>query len=601
MTPRSRFASLVLLLASIVASIARGQESARQESRAAKQLADSIPAPIDPPVFARRVLATTDLVLKRHVDPPTRQAMIAAAVKSLFAKVEHPAPIGLGRRVSLAKSDDELQQLLEQAWASARTSSRGPDAALQTAALAGIFSQVAEKPQIIPSGEFKVQQQIRGNRYVGIGIQLGMESDADGPWPVIQNPFPRGPARLSGAKPGDRILEVNGASMKAKNLEQVVNVVRGDEGSPVTLVVRAADGGERRTLNITRGVIPFQSFAGYRRVSENEWEYRPNESEAIGYLQLTAIRASTLSELRRLATVLDAQGIHALVLDLRFTGADADLQHAVLVADELLEEGPIGRVIDYNGTQKEFRSGPDCQFRRWPIVVLVNQYTRGEAEFLAAALQDNHRAVIVGEHTPGLAFVHSPVELPDGIGGVVLRTGLLFRGDGRPLQSESNPDAAHDLQTVRTVPPAPPVNATTANPQEVQELLEAAARKSANPEELRKLLDAYEQFVAAATPRANSSNPPRHVEIPVGDKKLRLLVSGDVADRFEQSKSHVGGVSPDHTVAMPNDQLAAWYGWRREQDLPEPPAAGRTPPPADPQLKKAIEILRAALKDPAPQ
>ncbi len=565
-----------------------------QEPNAVVSAADTNSAPIDPPVFARRVLATSDLVLKRHMDPPTRQAMIAAAVKSLYAKAEQPAPIGIGRRVSLAKSDDELLQLLERAWSDAHWSSQASDAERQAAALAGLLSQVAEKPHIMPPGEFKVQEQIRGNRYVGIGIQLGIAPDGDGAWPMIINPFPRGPARRAGAKPGDRILEVNGASTKGKNLEQVVNMIRGDEGSPVALVVRAADGGERRTLNMTRGVIPFQSFAGFCRVSEDEWRYRPNESEPIGYLQLTAIRASTLNELRRLAPVLESQGIRALVLDLRNIGAGggADLQHAVLVADELLEEGPIGRMIDYNGAERQFQSGPDCQFRRWPIVVLVNQYTFGEPEFLAAALQDSHRAVLVGERTPGHAFVHSPVELPDGIGAVVLRSGVLLRGDGRALLSEASKNATESSLST------PPAQVPVTSPEQLQKLRDDFAnQKAASAKDTQRLLEAAKQYVEAASPRPTTARPPRQVEIPVGDRSLRLLVSAEVADRVEQRKgTNDGGVSPNHVVPLTPAQVASLLHWRQQQELPEAPARGTLSAPADPQLAKALEILRAAIE-----
>src|SRR5262249_26690215 len=146
--------------------------------------------------------------------------------------------------------------------------------------------------------------------------------------PVIINPFPRGPARLAGARPGDTIVEINGASTKGLSLEAVVNRLRGDEGSPVTITVQADRDSRQRTLQMTRGVIPFRSLSGYRRIAEEDWDYRPIPSEPIAYLQVTGILASSLSELRHVAPTLESQGINALVLDLRNTApaAGANIQ-----------------------------------------------------------------------------------------------------------------------------------------------------------------------------------------------------------------------------------------------------------------------------------
>jgi len=580
-----QLASLVLIFSAVAVPAIQQNQSGTPKSPPAPTAAVTRPPAIEPAVFARRVLATADLVLSRHIDPPTRQAMLVESVKAMSKKAGRPVPNGLARRVSELIDRDNQQQFLVQAWNEARKSADVSDEELQLAAIEGILSATSDKPHLMPLKEAKVQEQIRGNRYVGIGIQLGIDQTSEQRCPVILNPFPRGPARLAGAKPGDRILDVNGVSTKDKALEQVVDMIRGEEGSPVTLLVLSEKSTEPRTLRMQRGVIPFQSFVGFRRVSEEEWDYRPDASAPIAYLHFTAIRASTLSELRQLAPVLEAQGFQALVLDLRNAGptGPTDVQHAVLLADELLDEGPIGQVEDYNGT-KQFRSGPDCLFRRWPIVVLVNQYTRGDAEFLAAALQDNKRATIVGDQTFGAAAVQSAVEMPDGLGVVVLRTGLMKRADGRSLQREHAPADAEPVFAAHAVPPVTvrPENATKPEPIPTRP--------------------------ATTEPRPpKSSVPTRIVEIPVGDQKLRLRVSEQAAAKLASPQTVAkpvssetaadGGVRPDHVVAMPLDQLRNWITWRREQDLPEPPTTGRSPQPSDPQLAKALEILQSTLKE----
>jgi len=125
----------------------------------------------------------------------------------------------------------------------------------------------------------------------------------------------------------------------------------------------------------------------------------------------------------------------------------------VLLADSLLEGGTIGRVRTAHG-EKRFEADSDALFRGWPIAVLVDSNTRGTAEWLAAALQDNHRAVIIGTHTSSYhtavgfggtrgtpAFPdtveRSTIAIGDGSWSIELLTGRLERGDGRPLSGDT--------------------------------------------------------------------------------------------------------------------------------------------------------------------
>jgi carboxyl-terminal processing protease len=142
-----------------------------------------------------------------------------------------------------------------------------------------------------------------------------------------------------------------------------------------------------------------------------------------------------------------------LVLDLRgFTRANS-VHPAVLLADCLLDCGPIGRIRTAQG-ETTYKAAPDALFPGWPIAVLVDQSTSGTAEWLAAALQDNHRAIIVGLPTAGAYFgredvgVHSTIPVGDGAWWLTLTTGRFERGDGRPLSRPSGAPAERSLETV---------------------------------------------------------------------------------------------------------------------------------------------------------
>src|SRR5262245_48891766 len=165
---------------------------------------------IEPRAFADRVLVTTDLVLDRHLDPPTRQSMILAVVKALANRVNQPIPAGLSRRISELAKPDEFTTLLQDVWAQANSSGKATSDQLQTAAFDGLRSVVPGNPRIIPMKELKVEERLAANRYVGIGIQLSLDEQTN--LPVITVPFARGPAHLAGVKPDDRILQIDGAS-----------------------------------------------------------------------------------------------------------------------------------------------------------------------------------------------------------------------------------------------------------------------------------------------------------------------------------------------------------------------------------------------------
>src|SRR5262249_13842514 len=161
-----------------------------------------------------------------------------------------------------------------------------------------------------------VVQQISGNRYIGTGVQLRFDDKRKLVKIVV--PFRRGPARKAGARPGDLIIKVNDVATKGMSLEKVVTLLRGDEGTKVTVEVRQPGAKQTRTLQMTRSVVPFDSVYGYRRASEEDWKFRPDATAPIAYLWVKAINSSTLHDLRKLERRLKAEGARALVLDLRF-------------------------------------------------------------------------------------------------------------------------------------------------------------------------------------------------------------------------------------------------------------------------------------------
>lgn len=465
--------------------------------------ADESPSATDTVAIAKRVWAITEVVLAQHVEPPSRQEMLLAGMRGLDkAGRASPTP-DLSRRVSEVVTEEQWAKLVRDMWPSADGERKMSVPELQEAVLQGLFQSIPGAARFIPTQDLKVLEQIEGNRYVGTGIQIRKDSKEQAAQIVFA--FPGGPARRAGALTDDLILEVDGKNVQGERaVNRVVELLRGEEGTAVSMVVRRPGATERRTINMIRSIIPFETVVGHRRPAADAWTFQLDPKLPIAYVRITNLRSSTLHELRQIEQQLQADGCRALVLDLRFN-ADGQFRHTVLLADGLLDGGVMWQVRDGRNQVREYRADRECLFRNWPLAVLVNEYTRGEgAELLAAALQDNRRGPLVGEPTRGDGTVRSFVPLPDDLGALIFRTGVV----------------------------------------------ESPARRR-----------------GAARPEAADSTA--------------------AAPRWS--------VVPEHLVTMDPKSRSALGEWFRAQEQFQPLQAGPAEPPEDPQLAKAVELLRSDL------
>jgi C-terminal peptidase prc len=366
--------------------------------------------------FCRLLWAATDVVLDRHVEPPARQQMLLAGVKELLAKGHKPAVPDLGRRVSGVTTVEQFTALVAE-LIPGKIDQQVAAAAVEAAVVTGHGHFFDEQSA-------KAAKTIEANNYVGVGIQIRTSNDKDH-LAEIMMAFAGGPYRRAGGRAGDLIVEVDGAPMTGRSLADVVKALRGEEGTPVTTLVRQP-GAETRLLKMVREVIPFQSVIGFKRVSEESFDFRPDSSQPIAYVRLEMLTSSTYHELRRLERQLKTEGCAALILDLRGT-PPGSIVHAAQVADAFLDGGVMWTVRDARGRTIEYKADRDCLFRDWPMVVLTNELTVDTAAVIAAGLQDRGRATLVGVSSPAPVTVRSLEPLPDDTGGINMPTGTLQR------------------------------------------------------------------------------------------------------------------------------------------------------------------------------
>jgi len=376
--------------------------------------------------------------------------MILGGIKALYTAAGLAVPPGLSRRVSALSTPEQLATFLADTWPKSTAKSVAATKA-EEAFIEGMLAGVPGGAQLVSAKDRKVDEQFKGNRYVGIHIALG--SDDQEKRPKMIEVFEGGPADRAGAKPGDLIEQINGVDTKGMALRDAVDRLRGDEGTDVTIKVRQPKEPKSRTMKITRGQLPHATITGVHKRPSGAWDVRLDASGPIAYLRINEIAASTPHELHKLALQLESQANWGLVLDLRGLGGTS-LHEAVLLADSLLAGGVIGRVQDAR-REVTYQADSDALFRTSPIAVLVDQDTSGTAEWLAAALQDNHRAIIVGTPTFSAinttlagagqrTYLRSMVTIGDGAWSIELTTGRLQRGDGRPISGDAVVSQAGD-------------------------------------------------------------------------------------------------------------------------------------------------------------
>jgi len=434
----------------MMALVCLGSVALADEESAEASNPSSVPA-----ASLKLIQGVADAVLAHHIDPPTRQQMILLGIKRVSAAAGVPVPAHLGRRVSELASPEQFAALIEEAWPrlsempapqpdDKRLRGPGNEPFLRRSAatpaekqerltsefIEGMLQAVTGESLLVPTKEAKVREQIEGNLYVGIHIALAMNSEIERP--EIAKAFPGGPAHRAGVRDHDIIERIDGKETHKQKLTEAVDRLRGEEGTAVEIEVRQPNSKDVRRYKIIRGRLPRATITGIRERDAGGWDVRVEASAPIAYLKVGSIIGSTPHELRQLATQLESEGYRALILDLRGV-SEASLHATVLLADELLDGGSIGRsrMADQVMT---YEAQPDALFRGWPLAVLIDGTTRGPSAWLAAALQDNQRAILVGDRVQWETEVTSLVPVAGTDWSIELVTQTLERADGRPTR-----------------------------------------------------------------------------------------------------------------------------------------------------------------------
>lgn len=296
-------------------------------------------------------------------------------------------------------------------------------------AIKGMLETLDPHSNFLTAEIFKDMKIDTSGKFGGLGIEIGMKDNIL----TVISPIEDTPAWKAGLKPNDRIVKINTESTKGMNLVEAVSKMRGKKGTEVVLSVYRQGWEQIRDISIVRDTIKIQSV-------KNE-EIEPK----FGYIRLTSFNESAAADMRKaIATLESKEKLRGLVLDLRYNPGGL-LDQAVEVASLFVDEGPVVSTIGRNKDQKEVKYAMKGMARKdFPVAVLVNSSSASAAEIVAGALQDHHRAIIMGQPTFGKGSVQTVVDLGNDI-GLKLTIARYYTPSGRSIQEKGvQPDIVLD-------------------------------------------------------------------------------------------------------------------------------------------------------------
>ncbi len=253
------------------------------------------------------------------------------------------------------------------------------------------------------------------NEYVGIGVTVQLLEEDDEGFTII-DVTPNGAAMEAGVQIEDMIIAVEGENAVELGMDGVKNMIKGEEGTDVTITFKR--GTETFDLTITRKKIEIQVI-DYKLLDDG-----------VGYIKLSQFTKKTATMTIAAIEYLREEGAMSLVFDMRFN--PGGFKHELVsLLDYILPEGPLFRSVDYTGKEEIDNSDKNCL--EMPMAVLINDQTYSAAEFFAVALQEYNWATIVGTKTTGKANYQETFKLSDG-SAVRISTGHYQTPNGVTLE-----------------------------------------------------------------------------------------------------------------------------------------------------------------------
>lgn len=289
-------------------------------------------------------------------------------------------------------------------------------------AMHGMIDGLDPHSSYLDADEFKQLTVSTSGQFGGLGLKV----QRDNGYLKVVAPIDDTPASRAGIQPGDVIVRIDDKPVKGMSIAESIRHMRGKAGTSVALTMVRKGEDKPLELNLKRADIHVESVKSRML------------APGYAYIRITQFTSETGAGMQRALETLHQQSdgpLKGLVLDLR-TNPGGVLDAAVDVVDQFVDQGTIvsikGRAPD---TNQSFEATQGDSLNGAPIVALVNQGSASAAEIVAGALQDDHRAVIMGQRTFGKGSVQSVIPLSDG-SALKFTTARYYTPSGRSIQAE---------------------------------------------------------------------------------------------------------------------------------------------------------------------
>ncbi len=341
--------------------------------------------------------------MRIHTTRPGRPRFLAALIAILGVAV-------IGSTLAIAQGRGEYRffdPLIEVKNIISHYAVEDPDEdALQRAAINGMIAALDDPYAVYVPPQFReeFEKELTGE-YVGIGAEVNM---VEGVFTIV-TPMDDSPAFRAGVMAGDRIRAIDGEPTQGLSVDECIDRLMGEDGTPVVISVER-EAGQTTDITIIRAPIKSRAIRGFRRHADDDatWDYLLDAERRIGYIRVSQFTPSVAAEFRDALTELGAPDarLAGLVIDVRWNPGGL-LDQAIRMADLLIEEGVIVSTKGRAYPEQTARATAPGTLPHFPVAILINGQSASASEVLAGALVENGRAIAVGERSFGKGSVQS--------------------------------------------------------------------------------------------------------------------------------------------------------------------------------------------------
>ena len=378
----------------------------------------------------------SELIDERHLQPANYARRVDNALDHLTRALEVPAFVKSahvqGTQSEIAAFQDELQRMRTEIKVrnsrDARTVMRDVQkrakrsisinpAAIGLEFLYGATDSLDQFSMLLPPEKTGGPSVGLRDNVVGIGVEI--ESNPAGL--KILKLIPGGPAAQADLRSGDIITHIDGRELKSLDLNRSADLIIGPVGTPIQ--IQASRGNRTGSVTLVRQKMVLHSVVDARI---------QDATQGIAYLKLEQFAESTMNEIDSALMKLHQQGMKSLILDLRGNPGGL-LTTAIELSDRFL---PVGTIVATRGRTPDDNTLETAHFgNTWkmPLVVLIDHNSASASEIFAAAIQDYHRGIIVGEISYGKGTVQTLFPLHTFPAALRLTTAKFYSPDGREM------------------------------------------------------------------------------------------------------------------------------------------------------------------------